>query len=49
MTFDDWIKTVPILLKLVPEHRGEKIHEEIAQYEAHPIDTLLTDIPMPHD
>ncbi len=37
------------LLKLVPERRGKKIQEEIAQYEVHPIDALLNNVPMPHD
>ena len=37
------------LLKLVPEYRGKKIQEETAQYEVHPIDVLLNNVPMPQD
>ncbi len=37
------------LLKLIPEHRGRKICEEIAPYEIHPINTLLVNVPLPQD
>ncbi len=34
------------LLKLVPEHRGRRIREEITAYEIHPIEYLLANIPL---
>ena len=33
------------LLKMVPEHRGRRIREEITAYEIHPIEHLLASVP----
>jgi hypothetical protein len=41
------VRVVRQFLKLVPETRGWSIREELAHYETHPIETLLTDIPIP--
>ena len=35
------------LLKMVPEQRGRRLNEEIADYEIHPIEDLLANIPLP--
>ena len=37
------------LLKMIPEHRGHKIAEEIASYESTNIDDLLLNVPLPQD
>jgi four helix bundle protein len=35
------------LLKMVPEYRGRKIREEVADYHLPSLDDLLNDVPMP--
>ena len=37
------------LLKIVPEHRGRKIAEEVAAYDLTDIDDLLNNVPLPED
>lgn len=37
------------LLKMVPEHRGRKIREELASYEVSSIENLFVNVPLPED
>jgi len=41
------VQIIRQLLKLIPEYRGQRIREQVAQYETHSIESLLEGVPMP--